>query len=102
MEPSKGLKLGDLIHRFLNIQDDDILGVLLEGESHVDQSLRVQATVASDTYLSLVLPIRTRLLEGLVFWVHQGIYGHMAMVAMTGRQVVLSFFFLSHIPACIS
>ena len=48
-----------------NLRDEEALGVLLGGESHVDPSLRVLVTVASATYLSQIVPIRARLIDSL-------------------------------------
>lgn len=52
----------DIISRFQNHQD----GGILRGETHVYRNLHVQVTVASTTYLSLIVLIRIRLLERLV------------------------------------
>ena len=62
----RSLILGDLIELYSNLQDERILGVLLGGEFHADRTLRVQVTVATATYLSLIVPIRIRLLESLI------------------------------------
>ena len=48
-----------------NLRDEEALGILLGGESHVDPSLRVLVTVASATYLSQIVPIRARLIDSL-------------------------------------
>ncbi|KRH93111.1 putative transposable element [Pseudoloma neurophilia] len=58
--------LGDHISNLSNLQEDDLLGVLLGGESHVDANQRVQVTVASVTYLSLIVPFRARVIDTLV------------------------------------
>lgn len=54
-----------LIRQFENPQEHRILGILLDGSSHVKRTLRVQITISSTTYLYFIIHIGVRLFEFL-------------------------------------